>query len=143
MQIIYSTAPFNLHQNSFSSYLLGNKVKRAVSGENSYRSVHSLSISTISHPPLTLYTPSFSRPKPRFVSLPGYRFVCIERLGALSRAQAVAAIQKCIAKIPSIEGELLSLPWCIGKSRSVKWLENVISTGKLTEKKRQIETWLE
>lgn len=94
----------------------GNKVKRAVSGREQ------LSLCTfplhLDHIPPTpsLFALHLSHALSHDLSLyPGAcvsRFVCIplKGLGALGRAQAVAAIQKCIAKIPPIEGELLSLP---------------------------------
>lgn len=122
--------------------------QHAVSGGNSYHSVRSVPIprnppSSVSRFMLRLSraltsTHTHTRMSVSlFVGFHVYVRVCapLKSLG-LSRAQAMAAIQKCIAKIPPIEGELFSLSRCIGKSRSVKWLENVISTTRLIDKKR-------
>lgn len=112
--------------------------QRAVSGGNSYHSVRSLPIPTIPIHCILRLSRTLSPRLSLCLRVTMYICVCVPlKSSAFSRAQAMAAIQKRIAKIPPIEDEqLLSLFRCIGKSRSVEWLENVISTGKLTEKKR-------
>lgn len=97
--------------------------QRTVSGGNSYHSVRSLPIPTI---PIhcTLRLSRTLSPRLSLCLRGSYIYMCVcvpLKSSAFSRAQAMAAIQKRIAKIPPIEDEqLLSLFRCIGKSRSVE-----------------------